>query len=1146
MLRVRLLGELELEAEGEPVALPSGRPARTLLAWLALHPGMHPRSRLAGTLWPEVREDSARTSLRAALAAIRRALGTSLAAAVVSTRDEVGMANAVWVDARAFDELAARGRLEEALALCRGELVPSLGDDWAHEAREEHRARWAAALAGAADVAEARGDLELAVGRTRDWVHVDPLAEEAHRALIRRLDARGERAAALTAYARLRERFRRELGLAPSPETRALVERLRTDEVAAVRPPLPAILKHAQRSPFVGRASALTVLAKAWKRAQQGDRQLVLVAGEPGIGKTRLAAEFARTVYAAGATVLLGRSYEEPIIAYQPFAEALRPYLLAGDGERGQLERLVPGLARTALGDADPQSARFRAFEAVSALLLSAARDRPALVVLDDLHWADHGTLLLLAHLMRVPDPARLLVVGTYREEGVKPGHPLFATLASMRREQAVEHLALRGLAEQDVAALVQSWTGPDAPPELAAALHRETEGNPFFVEELLQQLGERVPPAPGVSSLVGQIGMPQSVKDVIAQRLTTLSADAREVVGIASVIGRDFDASLIESLPAMPRDEPLIVALDECLGAALIRDEPGEPGRYRFAHPLIREAVYDGLGAARRAKLHAQVAHALQRRYGPRADHLGEIASHLVRAPGPQAARGAVSYAAQAGELAIAQLAYEQAATHFELALAAVDRAEILEGTTRCELLLALGDARMRSGERDRGRLAFADAAAAARGLGRGDLLGRAALGFGGIGVTISEPDDVLIRLLEEAVKLLGNRDGALRARLLARLAVELYYAPERSRADSLSAQALTLAERAPTGAPLAEALSARHVALWTPDHVDERLAIADEMVTLAEGIGDTAAALQARNWRILDLFEIGDRDRLEVELDGYARLASEARLPAYEWYAPMWRATLALLDGRLDDVPAVWAQARALGARGGDANADLFFRIVDSYHLPAAQRRFDRVDINFHREQAHAPATAAAYRVGLARILAELGRRDEAHEELDRAAPNGLRTVPRDMNWLATLAELAQTCALLDDAARAAEGHELLLPYAGLNIIDARAIYCYGSAAHYLGLYASTIGRSRQACEHYEIALRFNRSIRAWPHLCHTLVAYAKTLLTTHVAADRAHAAKLAAEAAEIADRLAIPGLINEALALTTQMPVTDRAPA
>jgi DNA-binding SARP family transcriptional activator len=213
MLRVRLLGELSLELDGRPVPAPASRPTRSLLAWLALHPGMHARSRLAGRLWPDVRDDSARTSLRKAVADLRRALGPDAADALVATREGVGLAPApmVSVDILEFDQLLSATRLEEAVELSRGELLPELDDDWVYDARDDHRARLAAAVARLGDVAEQQGDLERAVQRAREHIVLEPLAEQAHRTLIRRLVAAGDRAAALAAYARLRDRLRQLL-----------------------------------------------------------------------------------------------------------------------------------------------------------------------------------------------------------------------------------------------------------------------------------------------------------------------------------------------------------------------------------------------------------------------------------------------------------------------------------------------------------------------------------------------------------------------------------------------------------------------------------------------------------------------------------------------------------------------------------------------------------------------------------------------------------------------------------------------------------------------------------------------------------------------------------------------------------------------
>ncbi len=323
MLRIRVLGELTLELDGEALPAPPGRRLQALLGWLALHPGMHARAEVAGQLWPDVLDESARMSLRTVLADLRRTLGDGQ---LVATRDQVGLAREVWIDARAFDELLADRRLDGALALVRGEVLEGLADEWVYAERDRCAAAVRDALRGLAAQAEAAGDLRAAVARTREQVAADPLAEDAHRDLIRRLAAAGDRPAALSAYLSLRERLARELQIAPSAQTRALVAQIRGAEagpVAVPATPLPPPLARHHRSPFVGRAEALATLRDAFAGAGEG--RVVLLAGEPGIGKTRLAAELARAAHADGATVLYGRAHEDPLAPYHPFAEASGP-----------------------------------------------------------------------------------------------------------------------------------------------------------------------------------------------------------------------------------------------------------------------------------------------------------------------------------------------------------------------------------------------------------------------------------------------------------------------------------------------------------------------------------------------------------------------------------------------------------------------------------------------------------------------------------------------------------------------------------------------------------------------------------------------------------------------------------------------------
>ena len=379
MLRVCVIGELSVERDWVELALPKRRPARLLLGWLALHPGTHARSTVASGLWPNVLDESARTSLRTALSALRSAIGTE---AVAATREHIGLGEDVTVDWREFQRLESEGRPLEALDLCRGELLAGFDEEWTLSARDAHRDHVSAMLGSLAADAAARGELERAIGFGRRRAALDPLDEQAHRDLMRQLADAGDRAGALRLYERFAERLRRELGIAPSSPVRLLATELRGPAPPDLPPPpLPTrIVAGRSRGPLIGREAELAKLHAAWSRSGPQRRQLALVSGEPGIGKTRLVAEFAADIGGLGATVLYGRAEEEALVPYQPLVEALR-------------EPLRQGL------ELPSTTSPLRLFEAVGDMLDTVAPSRPLLLVLDDLHWAEPPTIRMLRHL---------------------------------------------------------------------------------------------------------------------------------------------------------------------------------------------------------------------------------------------------------------------------------------------------------------------------------------------------------------------------------------------------------------------------------------------------------------------------------------------------------------------------------------------------------------------------------------------------------------------------------------------------------------------------------------------------------------------------------------------------------------------------
>ena len=629
MVRVRLLGELTVEVEGERRELPPGRPAE-LFAWLALNPGLHPRSSVAARFWPDVLDASARASLRNAVWAIRRVLGPAAEAALVATRDRIGLANGetVWVDARD----------PELLARAEDELLPGIDEEWAIEARDELRRQRVDWLDEAADAADAAGERARALALTRQQAELDPLSEHTHRALLRRLAASGDASGALAAHATFRTRMLATLRIGPSAETERIAEEIRRG-TGAEDTELPASLRRADRDPFVGREAELRHLRALWSRVAigKGRAQLALLAGEPGIGKTRLAARFAREVHEAGGAVLYGACLETALRPYEPFAEALRSPLQGSEAVGAVEERL--GELATA---------------------------RPVLLVVDDLHWSDRGTLALLGQLVRTAFAGRLAVLAAYRETGVADPQ-LREAVADVRRHCDVERLRLVGLAEQDVRSLLvaSTETGPAA--DQAGAIHRRTDGNPFFVRELARHLLE------GAGSEI-----PDAVREVVAARVARLPGPCAEIVSTASVLGDPFPVDLLAEVARVDEDEA-IDQLDEAAEAGLV-EELG-PSLYAFRHALTRDAVYFGLSRTRRARFHRLAADALESRYGvEEGPQLAAIAMHLLEGAAGGESEHAVEVACRAAAAAEEQQAYEQAVTMYTktLQLVPVDEAEL------------------------------------------------------------------------------------------------------------------------------------------------------------------------------------------------------------------------------------------------------------------------------------------------------------------------------------------------------------------------------------------------------------------------------------------------------------------------------------
>jgi DNA-binding SARP family transcriptional activator/tetratricopeptide (TPR) repeat protein len=1115
MLRIRLIGEMALEVDGNDAPPPASRRARSLLAWLALNPGPHARGEVAACFWPDVLDSSARTNLRSALLTLRSELQPAGARHLSASRDAIGLLSdgESWVDAVEFAALIDKGELEQAVAIGDGELLPGLDDDWVYRARDAHRDRLIAAFERLAAASEEAGDLPAAVRWTRRQVFHDPLSEDAHRELIRRLAEAGDRPAALATFAQLRTRLADELRVAPSAATRELVEQIRNQDGTAERQladaRVPPALEMRRGAPFVGRDDALSRLRHAWSSASGGQPEVRLIAGEPGIGKTRLAAELAAAVHSDGGAVLYGRAYPEPLTPYQPFAEALGKSRFAD-------------LVESANGD------RYTLFDAAASELASAPG---ALLVIDDLHWADRPTLLMLQHLTRSLQPNPLLVVGTYRHVEVDAGHPLAEALAEIRRERPFERIALDGLRPDELGELIAGVTGSGGDERFVHSVYEETEGNPFFVEEVLRHLAESgsLEQRMATGSL-GAMGVPEGVKDVVGRRLARLGEHANHVLAIAAVVGRRFGVDVLELLSGRDEEE-LIGALEDALAADLIAEEPGAPGRFSFTHALVRETVYEALSRTRRVRLHGRVGRALEELHRDDLEpHLGELAYHFAAAAEPGHAEDAVRYARAAGERAMEQLAYEDAARHYRGALATLALAGDAPDIQRCDLLLELGAAEARSGEGVKARANFEQAADLGERIGSGARVAEAALGYGAdvLGglwwLSVGMTDERMVDLLERALAMLPP-DGAVRARVLAQRAMQLYWTTERERGTTLSAQAVEMARAAGDSATVLYTLAARHAALWGPDAVDEQLAVADEVVRLAESSGDHERGLVGLGWRLTDLLVLGDRTAVDDAVDTCARWAVELRQPAHRWYATHCQAMLAMLDGRFDEVEDLISTALAFNPQVHDQSASQSWAI-QMYALRWEQGRIGEL------EPVLTAATdlydaVPAWRGALAWLYAETGQEAECRTQFERLAEDDFGGLPHDGNWLTGVAYCAGACAYLSDADRAAVLYEQLLPYAGLNVVTGLGISYVGSVELYLGLVATTAARWDDADRHFTSARRVHERLGSPPWVAHTELEHGRMLIARGRAEDRDHASELLGSAHATAEALGMTRL-------------------
>ena len=1098
-LRIELLGALHVERFGRHVTgdLP-GLQGRALLAYLVLHRGdAIDRADLIRALWPTSAPADPRSALTSVLAKVRRAVGPEHITGRTAVRftpppdaelDVQQVTEGVDRAERAIahqDPQTAIHAARDTLAILGRPLLPGLNAAWlepwhAAFAEWERRGLEAMAQAGLALGGEHLGAAERAA---RAALESDQYRESAYALLMQIQAARGDAAEALRTFDRLRVLLREELGISPSP---ALIELHGSllghgAPAPAAAPPLPALqplIAVESGKPFVGREAVLQRLHAAWSRCDALQPRLVLLVGEDGVGKTSVATHFAADVHDAGGLVCYGRADEDALLPHQPFVEALRSLhdhlgdAIGSDGpiDRDILSRLIrdvspPREPRDIIDRDGHELLRFQLFAAVVDRLDRATRTRPVLLVLEDLHWADKSTLLMLQHILRQPQLTQMLVICTFRDGEVGPDHPLAHLLANLRRERRVERIRVGGLDEHTTRALVGARLGRDATPGFVARLHRQTEGNAFFIEETLRALvdSDLAVHQTATEEDLEHLGVPEGVAEVIGRRVTRLSPLAGDVLRAASVVGRSFAIGVLEQIVGGTTDE-VISAIEASIAAGLVVEVADDIDVFRFAHALVREVLCDELTSSRRVRLHHRIAVALERLAEHQPVNPAMLAHHFELARHISGSEPARRWAILAGRRAAELLAYEEAAEHLERALSLFDGED---GAERFEVLLALGRVQWHAGD-ERARETLLAAADSASRRGAADELARAALAVGERWFEALFVGPRYRNLMQEALRALGPADSPLRALLLARVAEHMGFPAEHQLALEMSDEALQMAHRLGDEDILVATTLARQVVLCDARHLDERLALSVRLPARACRHRELLA--EHHHWRLSSLLTVGNLDAAREEQRELDRISAELRQPLLLSLAAGWRGVWAELAGKteLAESCAEICLEHARAAHLKDAISTWTVRLI------AIRRRQGRLgELTTIVEQlARDDGGGTGWPSVLALIHAESCDLEIARAIYERELAAGVGGIPRGMRWLAVVVLLSELCVKLRDVARGRELYELLTPYARHNVVIGYSS-CWGPVEGYLASLARLLGDNAGAAAHLRAAL-------------------------------------------------------------------------
>jgi DNA-binding CsgD family transcriptional regulator/tetratricopeptide (TPR) repeat protein len=890
--------------------------------------------------------------------------------------------------------------------------------------------------------------------------------------------------------------------------------------------------------PIVGRARELEVFGAAFDRMLGGRRQLVLISGEPGIGKTRCAEALADVAEDQGALVLWGRCHEEAgAPPYWPWVQILRAYVEASSLDEVRLNMgaaaadigaLVPELLYSSQQGQQTQStpvesnlARFRTFDAIRQFLFQATQQVPITLVLDDLHWADTPSLSLLEFLSQELPRSRMLILATYRDADASRKSPLHSTLGGLGRDSGVQRVHLSGLSQSAIGEVAERLCDISLPDAAIELIYQQTDGNPLFAIELIKVLMDE-----GNGTVMGTMPgrIPAGVHETIGRRLCRLSEPCNELLRVAAVFGRQFTARELAAASDQPvRD--VLNDLEPAVQAGIVQSNLDTAGSYQFTHALIRETIYEDLPALDRLRLHGRAGDALVGLHAAQLElALTRIAHHYYKAAALGHADQAVTFALRAADSALRIYAYEDALLHYDRAIDTLHAGGLIHDERLARAYILKGKTLKELGQIQGSIDVLLEAVNRTRVLGSAELLVDVLMMLTMTTQYVAQQH--LVPLLERALALLPEVDSAPRAKALATLAFAHRTSPDKSRIQTLVDSALGIAGRSCDAAARCACFELAIMALrGDPDSLHRRLLIGQEYLSVARSTASAYLLAEACNWQALNYFEAGQLEELEALLAQYNGL-STARIGLHQYRATAYGVILALLRGEWDGAEERIEGLLNIGTktRRDDADgvygAQMFALNRDLGHLH---------DLVPQIKEIAAAGGARMWEPGLMLICAETGLLAEARGIFERLAVKDFGVICHDDMYVACLAFCAETCCRLGDAARAAPLYRMLRPYAGQTINHPTAV-CFGAADLYLAMLACTANRPDLARPHFESALTLNRCMRAWPSLARTLFQYGGFLLSLEGDAERRLGLQQLREAEQLARRINMARLVTE----------------